>query len=207
MVNYSVYILLSFLLLTTLSCEDEKEKEVERGTFSYFSNDISERQFKYGSNNGFYITLPTSYNVNSYLNFSITNADNYNDQDNSSFFSVDHFTQEDISYYEKYFADSLKTSSQDNLELMLNYALNSRASNLKLCTTSIISTITTKSGINMKVAAVKGSENNYRNPLYYQYGIFELDKEIYLIQFIVNEEDISFFHGDILTVFKSVREI
>lgn len=205
--NYSVYILLSFLLLTTLSCEDEKEKEVERGTFSYFSNDISERQFKYGSNNGFYITLPTSYNVNSYLNFSITNADNYNDQDNSSFFSVDHFTQEDISYYEKYFADSLKTSSQDNLELMLNYALNSRASNLKLCTTSIISTITTKSGINMKVAAVKGSENNYRNPLYYQYGIFELDKEIYLIQFIVNEEDISFFHGDILTVFKSVREI
>jgi hypothetical protein len=58
----------------------------------------------------------------------------------------------------------------------------------------------------MKVAAIKGSENNYRNPLYYQYGIFELDEELFLLQFIVNEEDISFFHEDILSVFKSVRE-
>lgn len=206
LLNFKAHILLSLLIILASSCEPEQEKSEVKDLFKYFSNDYTERQFTFNTGTGFHITLPTSYTVESYRQFSITNTDNFRDQMNTTYFSVDHFTKADIDYYKKYFSDSLTNNSQDKLELMLNYILNSRASDLEFYTTSLITDLETTDGIKMKIAAVKGSQNTYSNPLYYQYGIFKIDDELFLLQFIVNEEDISFYHQDILTVFKSVRE-
>lgn len=204
--NFRIGIALCFLIFLGVSCETNEEQSKGKELFKYFSNDYSEREFTFSSGNGFYITLPLNYTVSAYQQFSLTNTDNFRNQDNTTFFSVDQITKDDIGYYEKFFADSLVDKSKDKLELMLNYVLNSRASDLQIYTTSLLTDLKTNTGIKMKIAAVKGSKNSYSNPMYYQYGMFQMDEELFLLQFITNEEDISFFHEDILTVFKSVRE-
>jgi hypothetical protein len=113
---------------------------------------------------------------------------------------------EDVSYYEKYFTKPDSSKHYSTKEVMLNYVINSRASNLEIHNSSIFTELKTKSGIEMTLVAVKGSKTNYSNPLYYEYGIFKLDKDYFVLQFIINEGDISYYHEDILKVFRSIRE-
>jgi len=199
----TLFILLSILVF---SCGEDEQTESEKELFKYLPNTYTERQFKFDSGNGFYITLPDCYQIARFRQFSIKNDDNYHCQENQSYFSIDRFSPSDIDYYDKYF-NTDSTKSRTSQEKMLKYVLDSRASNLEIHSSSIFSEVKTKSGLKMIVAAVKGSETSYSNPLYYQYGIFSIDDELYVVQFIVNDGDISFFHEDIMTIFKSIRLI
>lgn len=187
-----------------LSCEEDPKKK-DKDYFKFFPEKHAERQFSFDSGNAFYITLPDCFKNARFRQFSITNEDNYHCKESQSYFSIDRFTSSDVSYYEKYFSDD-STEQFFSQELLLNYVLKSRSSNLNIHTESIFTEITTATGLEITLAAVKGSETNYSNPLYYQYGIFSLDDEFYLVQFIINEGDISFFHQDVMKVFKSIRE-
>lgn len=204
--TFTITFLISILFISLTACEeDPEEKENSALDLAHFPGDQTERLFRYNSNDGFYITLPECFNVARYRQISITNEENYRCNQTQSYFSIDRFTPEDVEYYEKYFAAD-STGKVNQTDLLLKYVLNSRMSNLEVSTSSIFTTIKSNNGVPITLAAVKGHETDYSNPLYYQYAVFKSNDDIYVLQFIINEGDISFFHEDLIKMFKSIRK-
>lgn len=201
------YILLHLLFINIFlsGCSEEPEKDpADKLTFKYFPGDPAERLFRFDNQSGFYMTLPSCFKVDAYTQISITNTNNYECDETQSYFSIDRFTPEDMDYYTKYYGND-STVTSDPKELLMNYVLDSRMSNISIKTKSIETEANSKAGIPILLAAIKGSQSNYSNPLFYQYALFQVNDDIYLVQFIVNEEDVSFYHDDLLTMITSVR--
>jgi hypothetical protein len=198
--------MLSIILLIPMFYGCSENEPVD-GTslFRYFPEESAERQFNFDNGEGFNIILPDCFTYSSNQYLSVYNEENYKCPEINAYFTIDHFSSADLTKLQNEAKDS-DQATQSKEQFLINYAVEQRTRGLSFSDSSIKRKVQTTTGIDLNLAAVKGNVNKYSNPLYYQYAVFRLKDSYVLIQFIVNSDDISFFHEDILTVLKSVRK-
>lgn len=197
---------LGFLLMFASSCEPEKKKEDSKLIeFEYFEKKSGIERYIKWNNDAVYITLPSCFIKENYYDFSLKNDQNFACSETYTFFSVDRLSKEDMDSYRTYFEaeDTVKTYSDE--EIILDYIKDTRLSNLMGSSYSTHSTIQTFKQKDILLISVKGRSDDYQNDLYYQFGAVKFDGITYLLQFIVNEEDVYYYHKDIMKIFKSLR--
>jgi len=199
-------LLMSPLLFLLVACKDpstEKsaQQEIE---FTYYKSG-KERFITVDPSNSIYVTLPQSFELTSYSrNISLTQDHEFRSQDTYTFFSVDPIKKEDIDYYKNYFpGDSYRDTS--NQITLLDYMLSKRSNNLTETSTSIKTTLQTSRGKEIVIASIKGKSTNHSNMIYYQYGIVQSKNMYYLLQYISNADNISYYYEDVIKMFKSFR--
>lgn len=195
-----------FLTVLLVSCESEDKKEESKLVqFEYFEVNSAIERYIQWSNDAVYITLPSCFIKESYYNFSLTNEQNFICNETNSFFSIDRISEEDMESYRTFFEAEEKSKSYSDQEIILDYIKDTRLSNLTGSSFSKHSSIETFRQKDILLISIKGRSDSYENDLYYQFGAVTFDKVTYLIQFIVNEEDVYYYHRDIMKVFKSIR--
>ncbi|MEX1191044.1 MAG: hypothetical protein WED10_14420 [Brumimicrobium sp.] len=204
--NFILVVSSVVFVVFTFSCKGDEEKtETPTLVFDYFDkNTAVERLFNWNID-AVYVTLPECFEENIYQRFSITSEHDYSCNSKNAFFSIDHFSKEDISYYKKYFQEEKSIDDYSDEEVILDYIKSTRVSNIYGSSSSILSSKETFQQKDIYLIAVTGRANDYENSLYYQFGAIRLKDKIYLLQFIVNENDINFYHQDIMKIFKSIR--
>lgn len=198
---------LSLLFLFTSSCTPEKEKEESKLIeFEYFEKNAAVERYIKWNNDAVYVTLPSCFLKENYYDFSLTNEQNFICDETHTFFSIDRIPEEDMNEYRTYFQveDKTKSSSSDE-EIILEYIVDTRLSNLVGSSFSKQSTIESFKQKEILTVSVKGRSDNYQNDLFYQFGAITFNGVTYLIQFVVNEEDVYYYHKDIIKIFKSIR--
>ena len=197
--------ILLFLFISSCTPEEEKE-ESKLIEFEYFEkNSAVERYIKW-NNDAVYVTLPSCFLKENYYDFSLTNEQNFICDETHTFFSIDRISEEDMNEYRTYFQveGETKSSSSDE-EIILDYIVDTRLSNLVGSSFSKQSTIESFKQKEILTVSVKGRSDNYQNDLFYQFGAITFGGVTYLIQFVVNEEDVYYYHKDIIKIFKSIR--
>ncbi|MDX1652099.1 MAG: hypothetical protein R3277_06380 [Brumimicrobium sp.] len=205
-----VRIFLFFMVLLNHSCTEEKEKEKEPApeiVFDYFEKNSATERYFASDGRELYITLPDCFEKELYYEFSLTNENNFNCPTNNIFFSVDFINSGDLDYYNKYFSSESPEKNLSSEELILEYIKRTRISGLIEGEHSIISEIKTFRDDQIHLVSVKGKSGNYSNSLFYQYGVIEIEGDLVLFQFIVNEDDIYFYHKDLMKIFQSIRKV
>lgn len=188
------------------ACTPDKEKEESKLIqFEYFEENSAIERYIQWSNDAVYVTLPSCFIKENYYDFSLTNEQNFVCNETHSFFSIDRIEKEDMDSYRTYFQVEDNGKSFTNEEVILDYIKDTRLSNLVGSSFSTQSTIETFKQKDILLVSVKGRSDNYQNDLFYQFGAITYDGVTYLIQFIVNEEDIYYYHKDIMKIFKSIR--
>jgi hypothetical protein len=107
--------------------------------------------------------------------------------------------------YRTYFQAEDNVNSYTDEEVILDYIQDTRLSNLYGSSFSKQTSIETFKQKEVALISVKGRSDNYQNDLFYQFGAITFEGITYLIQFIVNEEDVYYYHQDIMKIFKSIR--
>lgn len=214
----SILWILGVAIIAISACTPDEEKEESKLIqFDYFEkNSAIERYVDWG-NDAVYVTLPSCFLKENYYTFSLTNEQNFICNETHSFFSVDRISKEDMESYRTFYEaedeaeededeetkDPKKTHS--DREIILDYIKDTRLSNLYGARFSLQTSIETFKQNEILMISVKGRGDNYQNDLFYQFGAIQFDGITYLIQFIVNEEDVYYYHPDIIKVFKSIR--
>jgi hypothetical protein len=194
------------LLLVLSSCDpEEKKEETKLIQFEYFEKNSAIERYIQWSNDAVYITLPSCFIKENYYDFSLTNEQNFRCNKTHSFFSIDRIDKEDMDSYKTFFEVEDSTKTYSDQEIILDYIKDTRLSNIVGSSHSLQSTIQTHKQKDVLLVSVKGRSDNYQNDLFYQFGAIEFDGVTYLIQFIVNEEDVYYYHEDIIQIFKSIR--
>jgi hypothetical protein len=189
-----------------VSCDSEEKKEESKLIqFEYFEENSAIERYIQWNNDAVYITLPSCFIKESYYDFSLTNEQNFICNTTNSFFSIDRIQKEDMESYRTFFEVEDNSKSYSDQEIILDYIKDTRLSNLTGSSYSAHSSIETFRQKDMLLLSVKGRRDSYDNELYYQFGAVTFDDVTYLIQFIVNEEDVYYYHKDIMKVFKSIR--
>lgn len=196
---------LLFLFISSCTPEEEKE-ESKLIEFEYFEKNAAVERYIKWNNDAVYVTLPSCFLKENYYDFSLTNEQNFICDETHTFFSIDRIPEEDMNEYRTYFQveDKTKSSSSDE-EIILEYIVDTRLSNLVGSSFSKQSTIESFKQKEILTVSVKGRSDNYQNDLFYQFGAITFDGVTYLIQFVVNEEDVYYYHKDIIKIFKSIR--
>jgi hypothetical protein len=195
---------LSFLLLIASACDPEKE-ESKLIQFEYFEENSAIERYIQWSNDAVYVTLPSCFIKENYYDFSLTNEQNFICNETHSFFSIDRISEEDMDSYRTFFEVEDNTKSYTDQEIILDYIKDTRLSNLYGSSYSTRTSIESFRQKDIFLLSVKGRSDNYQNDLFYQFGAVTFEGVTYLIQFIVNEEDVYYYHKDIKKVFKSIR--
>lgn len=202
--SYQLLILLIPFLFLQCEQDNEVEKIDYHGKLKYFPNQYGiVHAIENDINTETYITLPECF-TKEYSSISITNKYNFVCSDNKVFFSVDAIPKEDINHYAEYFNDE-KTKSQEDILIMRDYCIESRAHGLIEDSRSIYSNITTKENKAILLGSVKGRSSPNEKELFYQFGVIENGDTFYILQAIMSVENTSFLHQDILEVFKSFK--
>lgn len=196
---------LLFLFISSCTPEEEKE-ESKLIEFEYFEKNAAVERYIKWNNDAVYVTLPSCFLKENYYDFSLTNEQNFICDETHTFFSIDRIPEEDMNEYRTYFQveDKTKSSSSDE-EIILEYIVDTRLSNLVGSSFSKQSTIESFKQKEILTVSVKGRSDNYQNDLFYQFGAITFNGVTYLIQFVVNEEDVYYYHKDIIKIFKSIR--
>lgn len=197
---------LGFLIVVVPACTtDEEKEEAKLIQFEYFEKNSAIERYIQWSNDAVYVTLPSCFIKENYYDFSLTNEQNFICNETHSFFSIDRISKEDMDSYRTYFRaeDNLKSFTDE--EVILDYIKDTRLSNLVGSSFSTQTSIETFKQKKIVLISVKGRSDNYQNDLFYQFGAITFDGITYLIQLIVNEEDIYYYHKDIMKIFKSLR--
>ena len=118
---------------------------------------------------------------------------------------MDRISKGDMESYRTYFEAQDETTTYSDQEIILDYVKDTRHSNIYGARYSLQTTIETFKQKEILMISVKGRGDNYQNDLFYQFGAIQFDGITYLIQFIVNEEDVYYYHQDIMKIFKSIR--
>jgi len=197
---------LGFLLLIVNACTPDEEKEESKLIqFDFFEKNSAIERYIQWSNDAVYITLPSCFIKENYYDFSLTNEQNFICNQTHSFFSIDRIPDEDMDAYRTFYQAEDNVKSFTNDEVILDYIKDTRLSNLVGSSFSTQTSIETFKQKEIMLISVKGRSDNYQNDLFYQFGSITFDGTTYLIQFIVNEEDIYYYHKDIMKIFKSIR--
>ncbi len=184
---------------------DEEKEESKLIQFEYFEENSAIERYLQWSNDAVYVTLPSCFIKENYYDFSLTNEQNFICDETHTFFSIDRIPQEDMDSYRTFFEAEDNVKSFTNEEVILDYIKDTRLSNLVGSSYSSQTSIESFKQKEMMLISVKGRSDNYQNDLFYQFGAITFDGVTYLIQFVVNEEDVYYYHQDILKVFKSIR--
>lgn len=202
----NILLLSGLLLLFSFACTpDEEKEELKLIQFEYFEKNSAVERYVEWNKDAVYITLPSCFIKENYYDFSLTNEQNFVCNETYSFFSIDRISEEDMESYRTFFEAEDETKSYSDQEIILDYIKDTRLSNLYGSSFSIQSSIETFKQHEILMISVKGRSDNYQNDLFYQFGAIKFDGVTYLIQFIVNEEDVYYYHQDIIKVFKSIR--
>lgn len=197
---------LGFLLVVVSACDPDEEKEESKLIqFEYFEENSAIERYIQWNSEAVYITLPSCFIKENYYNFSLTNDQNFICNETHSFFSIDRISKEDMDSYRTYFEVEDKSKPYSDREIILDYIKDTRLSNLFGSSYSPQSSIETFRQKDILLVSVKGRSDNYQNDLFYQFGAITFDGVTYLLQFIVNEEDVYYYHKDIMKIFKSIR--
>lgn len=192
------------LMLTTTGCEDDAENAgTFPVTFKNFDASKASEELMEWDHHGLYVYLPKCFQRVNNRSFSLSNEHNFSCEENKLHFSVDFISNDDMPYYRKYYERD-NTHEKDEL-IILDYITASRTENLSSASTSIHSVDTTFQDQLIYMGAVRGQQSSYSNELYYQFGVIKSKPGYYLLQFIANDNDIQFYHRDIVEIFKSAR--
>ncbi len=203
---FSYRLLLLFLPLIFVQCNlDSKNEKIDyHGKLKYFKNQYGIEHFiEDGEGYDVMIVLPECF-TNDYSSFSISNKNNFVCYDNNVYFSVDVIPKSEINFYAEYFNDE-KIKSQEDVLIMRDYCVDTRAFGLLEETRSIYSNILTKENKAILLGSVKGKSDPYAKELFYQFGVIEGRDSFYILQAIMSVENTSFLHQDILEIFKSFK--
>ena len=204
--KHSILLVVGFLLLSASACTPEKEKEASKLIqFEYFEENSAIERYVEWNTDAIYVTLPSCFIKENYYDFSLTNEQNFICNETHSFFSVDRISKGDMESYRTYFEAQDETTTYSDQEIILDYVKDTRHSNIYGARYSLQTTIETFKQKEILMISVKGRGDNYQNDLFYQFGAIQFDGITYLIQFIVNEEDVYYYHQDIMKIFKSIR--
>ena len=196
-------LVLSITLITTGCDSNTKETESFPVSFENFDTSKATEKLMEWDYHGIYIYLPECfYRVNN-RNFSLSNENNFSCDEHKLHFSADFIKNDDMPYYRKFYERD-NTHQKDEL-ILLDYVTASRTENLSAASTSIHSIDTTFQGNPIYMGAVRGQQSSYSNQLYYQFGVIKSKPGYYVLQVIANDNDIQFYHSDILEILKSTR--
>ena len=207
------YPLFLFITLLFVGCvpstqKDKKDppKKIEyKGALKYFKDKYGQEIYEpINQNNGFYITLPECFEFDLYSAISLTGLYTYYCNSNSTYFSIDHITKEDVSYYRDYF-ESKNIRAQDDLHILRDYVMEIRTTGLVDAKMSVLSTIKTHKGDEMLLGTVVGQIGIDADELSYQYGVVTAGGEYYVLQAIASVDNYKYLRQDILEIFKSFR--
>lgn len=197
---------LSFLLVIATACQSDEEKEAPKLIqFDYFEENSAIERYIQWSNAAVYITLPSCFLKENYYDFSLTNEQNFICNETHSFFSIDRISEEDMDSYRTFYEVDDNSKTYTDQEIILDYIRDTRLSNLYGSSYSSQTSIESFKQKDIFLISVKGRSDNYQNDLFYQFGAITFDGVTYLIQFIVNEDDVYYYHKDIMKIFKSIR--
>lgn len=202
-----ILIVLFVLLLPFLfyQCETKDNSGVDfQGKLKQFKNENAQAILINGKQNELAeIILPECFDKD-YSKISISNDYNFSCFSSKVFFTVDAISKNKINYYAEYFNDE-KIKSKDGINIMRAYCLETRAFNLYEKSKSIHSILTTNEGEAMLLGSVKGKSYRNEEELYYQYGVVEGEKNYFILQAIVSEENAKYFHPDIIQIFRNFK--
>lgn len=205
--NKISYLILIFIipLLFTQCINDEKEVNFDyQGRLKYFSNQNGIEHFIESENKTkASLPLPECFSTD-YSDISLTNENNFVCSENKVHFSIDEIPKSEVNYYAEYFND-LEIKEQEDINIMRDYCVETRAFGLIDSKKSIYSILTTKENKVMLLGSVKGKTDTTSKELFYQFGVIEGKESYFVLQAIVSSENVSFLHLDILEIFKNFK--
>lgn len=181
------------------------EKTEYKGALKYFTDRYGQEIYEpINQNSGFYITLPECFEIQNFNSISLTGKFTRFCKENSTYITIDAIAKEDVSFYKAYF-ENKETKGQSNLQILIDYVMEIRNSNLINAQKSVYSSLITHHGKKMLLGTVTGKEHTYANELSYQYGVVSLEDNYYVLQAISEISNYKYLRQDILEIFKSFR--
>lgn len=162
MKNTALYIFSLFITLLFLGCvpsiqKDEKDnpsnKFESKELFKYFTDKTGQEISSYS--NDYFITLPKCFETGYNTTISLTGQFTFLCSENSTYFTIDRITPEDITYYRDYF-ENKKKGTESDIHILRDYVMDIRAVGLVNAQKSVHSTLKTHKGKEMLLGAVIG---------------------------------------------------
>ncbi|PKR80122.1 hypothetical protein CW751_11500 [Brumimicrobium salinarum] len=199
---FSLLIILTYSLLS--GCQAEKKPEsIYKTPLKHFENEVFDLHIPNQHISEVTLTLPSCFRK-IYQSISLNNEHNYHCRDKEVYISIDEIPSQSMSFYKSYFTHR-NESPKNNMQVILNYAIQIKKQALSEAIISTDSKTTTYEGVPIITKSIKGKKNRYMSEIFHQFGVFQVGNKYYLLQGIMSTRNAHFMHQDLIEIFKNIK--